>query len=89
MSTAASQCPLRVCVVQTAYVGLHREAYCTTGYTPFLSFSVQDLQQTVNNMLQLGASLDGSIHYPGNGKLAAIKAPDGQMISLHETETSA
>ena len=67
---------------------LHREAYCTTGYTPFLSFSVTDLQQTVSNMLQLGGTLDGPIKYPGNGKVAAIRAPDGQMLSLYEPDAS-
>jgi catechol 2,3-dioxygenase-like lactoylglutathione lyase family enzyme len=67
---------------------LHREAYCTTGYTPFLSFSVVDLQQTVSNMLQLGATLDGPIKYPGNGKVAAVRAPDGQMLSLYEADAT-
>ena len=66
---------------------LHREAYCTTGYTPFLSFNVIDLQQTVSNMLQLGATLDGPIKYPGSGKVAAVRAPDGQMLSLYEPDT--
>ncbi|DBA69576.1 hypothetical protein WJX79_010726 [Trebouxia sp. C0005] len=64
------------------------EAYCTTGYTPFLSFSVVDLQQTVSNMLQLGATLDGPIKYPGNGKVAAVRAPDGQMLSLYEADAT-
>ena len=71
----------------SASVHLHREAYCTTGYTPFLSFNVIDLQQTVSNMLQLGATLDGPIKYPGTGKVAAVKAPDGQMLSLYEPDT--
>ena len=66
---------------------LCREAYCTTGYTPFLSFQVVDLQQTVSNMLQLGGTLDGAIKYPASGKVAAIRAPDGQMLSLHEPNT--
>ena len=66
---------------------LCREAYCTTGYTPFLSFQVADLQQTVSNMLHLGATLDGAIKYPASGKVAAVRAPDGQMLSLHEPDT--
>lgn len=65
---------------------LLREAYCTTGYTPFLSFKVLDLQQTVSNMLQLGATLDGPIKYPGSGRVAAVRAPDGQMLSLYEPD---
>ena len=63
-----------------------REAYCTTGYTPFLSFNVADLQQTVSIMLQLGGTLDGPIKYPGSGKVAAVRAPDGQMLSLYESD---
>ena len=54
------------------------------GYSPFLSFAVADLQQTVTDMLQLGGQLDGAIQYPPEGKLAAVRAPDGHMISLYE-----
>jgi len=49
---------------------------------------VVDLQQTVSNMLQLGATLDGPIKYPGSGKVAAVRAPDGQMLSLYEADAS-
>mmetsp|Transcript_23790 Transcript_23790/g.45239 ORF Transcript_23790/g.45239 Transcript_23790/m.45239 type:complete len:125 (-) Transcript_23790:159-533(-) len=60
------------------------EAFVSTGYSPILSFNVLDLDVTVNKLLQLGASLDGPIKYPPHGKVAALRAPDGHMIGLHE-----
>ena len=56
----------------------------TTGYSPFLSFNVTDLDATVNKLLSLGAQLDGPIRYPAVGRTAALRAPDGHMIGLHE-----
>lgn len=60
------------------------EACVTTGYTPFLCFTVTDLQGTVQRMLSLGASMDGSIQYAAQGKVATMRAPDGHMLSLYE-----
>mmetsp|Transcript_31178 Transcript_31178/g.43214 ORF Transcript_31178/g.43214 Transcript_31178/m.43214 type:complete len:120 (+) Transcript_31178:183-542(+) len=60
------------------------EAFISTGYSPFLSFDVDDMDATVQKLLQLGASLDGPIKYPTHGKVAALRAPDGHMIGLHE-----
>ena len=61
------------------------EACLSVGYTPILSFRVDDLQGTVQRLLGLGARLDGAIRYPpGAGKVAALRGPDGHMLSLHE-----
>ena len=60
------------------------EAHRATGYSPILSFTVSDLDQTVNNLLRAGASLDGPILYPPRGKVAALRAPDGHMLGLFE-----
>merc|ERR1712151_948167 len=60
------------------------EAECTAGYTPVLSFDVDDLPSTVSRAIQLGASLDGPIKYPIHGKVAALRSPDGHMIGLFE-----
>ncbi|BDA45562.1 hypothetical protein COCOBI_07-3490 [Coccomyxa sp. Obi] len=62
------------------------EAFTTCGYTPFLSFEVADLQDTVQRLLQLGATLDGPIRYPQRGKVAVLRGPDGHMLSLFESE---
>eukprot|EP00850_Spirogloea_muscicola_P014776 SM000108S14220 [mRNA] locus=s108:437043:437946:+ [translate_table: standard] len=60
------------------------EAPVTTGYTPFLHFDVDDLDATVTRLLSLGANLDGPIKYRPHGKIAALRAPDGQMLGLFE-----
>lgn len=60
------------------------EAHRATGYSPILSFTVSDLDKTVNNLLRAGASLDGPILYPSRGKVAALRAPDGHMLGLFE-----
>ena len=39
------------------------------GYSPFLSFRVLDLQDTVMKMMELGGTLDGPIKYPPQGKV--------------------
>ena len=59
-------------------------AQTTAGYSPFLCFAVPDLQEVVTRCLALGATLDGPIHYPPAGPVAALRAPDGHMLSLHE-----
>ncbi|GAQ85263.1 hypothetical protein KFL_002260190 [Klebsormidium nitens] len=64
------------------------EAHCTTGYSPFLHFDVDDLDGTVQRLLSLGAFLDGPIKYPTHGKVAAMRGPDGHMLGLHEPALS-
>ena len=49
-----------------------REAYASTGYTPFLAFTVGELQGTVQRLLALGATLDGPIKYSQGGKVAPV-----------------
>lgn len=63
-----------------------REALCSTGYSPMLSFDVVDLQDTITRLISMGAHLDGPIRYPTFGKVAALRAPDGHMISLYEPD---
>lgn len=67
-----------------ALKGVDGEAYTTAGYTPVLAFDVPDLQETLTRLIQLGAVMDGPIQYPVEGKVAALRAPDGHMISLFE-----
>mmetsp|Transcript_14713 Transcript_14713/g.37244 ORF Transcript_14713/g.37244 Transcript_14713/m.37244 type:complete len:121 (+) Transcript_14713:1394-1756(+) len=62
------------------------EALCSTGYSPMLSFNVADLQGTITRLISMGAHLDGPIRYPTFGKVAAMRAPDGHMISLFESD---
>lgn len=46
-----------------------REAFLSVGYTPILSFSVDDLQGTVMRLIQLGGILDGPIKFPPQGQV--------------------
>jgi len=48
------------------------EAACTTGYSPFLHFDVDDMDSTIVRVLAMGAHLDGPIKYPANGKVVAL-----------------
>ena len=63
------------------------EAQLGVGYSPFLSFDVDDMDMTVARSVQMGANLDGPIQYPAHGKVAALRAPDGHMIGLYEPTT--
>jgi len=60
------------------------EAQLSHGYTPFLSFDVDDMDSVVARCAQMGAKLDGPIQYPAHGKVAVMRAPDGHMIGLYE-----
>ena len=62
-------------------------AQTTTGYSPFLSFDVPDLNAAVQAGLQLGGALDGPIKYPAHGKAAVLRAPCGHTVSLYEATT--
>lgn len=63
------------------------EACCTVGYSPFLTFKVKELQMTLTQLLQLGGTMDGGVKHLPQGQTAAVRAPDGHMISLVETGT--
>lgn len=63
---------------------VYSEAQLGIGYSPFLSFDVDDMDSTVARCVQMGANLDGPIQYPAHGKVAALRAPDGHMIGLYE-----
>jgi catechol 2,3-dioxygenase-like lactoylglutathione lyase family enzyme len=63
---------------------VYSEAQLGIGYSPFLSFDVDDMDSTIARCVQMGAHLDGPIQYPAHGKVAALRAPDGHMIGLYE-----
>ena len=60
------------------------EAQLSAGYSPILTFDVDDMDGTVARCAQMGAHLDGPIQYPAHGKVATLRAPDGHMIGLYE-----
>lgn len=63
---------------------VQKEAQLSMGYSPFLSFDVDDMDSVVARCAQMGAHLDGAIQYPAHGKVAALRAPGGHMIGLYE-----
>ncbi|KAK9807234.1 hypothetical protein WJX73_000177 [Symbiochloris irregularis] len=60
------------------------EACCSVGYSPFLTFTVKELQTTLTQLLQLGSTMDGGVQHLPRGLTAVVRAPDGHMISLFE-----
>mmetsp|Transcript_5033 Transcript_5033/g.13555 ORF Transcript_5033/g.13555 Transcript_5033/m.13555 type:complete len:92 (-) Transcript_5033:1192-1467(-) len=56
----------------------------TTGYSPFLVFETDDLDDKIPRLLRLGAVLDGPIAYKPYARIASLRAPCGQMIALSE-----
>lgn len=60
------------------------EAQLSQGYSPMLSFDVDDMDSVIAKCAQMGAHLDGPIQYPAHGKVAALRSPDGHMIGLYE-----
>jgi catechol 2,3-dioxygenase-like lactoylglutathione lyase family enzyme len=60
------------------------EAQLGTGYTPMLQFDVAAMDELVPRLLALGAHLDGRIQYGPQGKVAALRTPDGHMVGVVE-----
>ncbi len=50
-----------------------------------LSFEVPDVQECVTRLISLGAHMDGPIRHETFGKVAVLRSPDGQMVSLSDT----
>ena len=69
-------------------LSLCSEAEVSSGYSPFVSFDVHDMDTLVPSLLGLGAVLDGPVQYDTLGKVAALRSPDGLMIALREPTTT-
>jgi catechol 2,3-dioxygenase-like lactoylglutathione lyase family enzyme len=52
------------------------------GGTPILSFHVDNLLETIAKLESLNASLQGRVREPSFGKVAAMRSPEGHLISL-------
>ena len=64
--------------------GVTSESQLGTGYSPLLTFEVDDMDSCIATCCQLGGHLDGPIQYPAHGKVAAMRSPDGHMIGIFE-----
>ncbi len=58
------------------------ENQAEVGGSPILSFHVEDLQETIAKLESLGASLQGRVREPSFGKVAAMRSPEGHLLSL-------
>jgi catechol 2,3-dioxygenase-like lactoylglutathione lyase family enzyme len=83
-NAADAATPLDSATFRLSIQSVESEAHLSVGYSPFLSFDVDDMDQTVARCAQMGAHLDGPIQYPAHGKVATLRAPDGHMIGLYE-----
>jgi len=72
-----------------ALKGVEGEAFVTTGYTPFLSFQVTDMDERLTRMISLGAVMDGAVKFSPTSRSAVLRAPDGHMIGLVERDEKA
>jgi catechol 2,3-dioxygenase-like lactoylglutathione lyase family enzyme len=52
------------------------------GDSPILSFHVDDVYAAIATLEALGAQLEGRVREPSFGKVAAMRSPDGHLISL-------
>lgn len=64
------------------------ESDAQVGSSPILSFHVDDLHQTLAKLEGLGAQLEGRVREPSFGKVAAVRTPDGHLLSLLQPAVS-
>ena len=53
-----------------------------TGNSPILSFQVDDVYGAIATLEAMGAQLEGRVREPSFGKVAAVRTPDGHLLSL-------
>ncbi|GLT78151.1 hypothetical protein SLA2020_496970 [Shorea laevis] len=71
--------PLKLALMQSP-----SEHVMQNGYSSVLSFTVNDINNSVAKLMALGAELDGPIKYEIHGKVAAVRCVDGHIIGLYE-----
>jgi catechol 2,3-dioxygenase-like lactoylglutathione lyase family enzyme len=52
------------------------------GSSPILSFHVEDIQAALETLEAQGGKLEGRVREPAFGKVAAVRTPDGHLLSL-------
>lgn len=53
-----------------------------SGNPPILSFHVDDVYDTIATLESMGGTLEGRVREPSFGKVAAMRTPDGSLVSL-------
>ena len=59
-----------------------------SGSSPILSFHVDDVYATIATLEKGGATLEGNVREPSFGKVAAMRTPDGSIVSLLQPNTA-
>ena len=59
---------------------------CIGGSTPLLSLQVADLDACMVHAMSNGAVMDGAIEFAPTGRTAVLRAPDGHMLALTESD---
>ena len=71
-------------------IALHGvDAVSTPGHSPILSFHVEDVYAAIAHLEALGSTLEGRVREPAFGKVAAMRTPDGHLVSLLQPATVA
>lgn len=60
------------------------EAQLSVGYSPILSFEVDNMDEMIVKCTQMGAHLDGPIQYPAHGKVASMRTPAGHVVGFFQ-----
>ncbi len=58
------------------------ESVSNVGDSPILSFHVEDVMSAIATLEEMGAKLEGRVREPAFGKVAAMRTPDGHLLSL-------
>ncbi|GAB1543082.1 hypothetical protein NUACC21_57560 [Scytonema sp. NUACC21] len=58
------------------------ESDAQVGFSPILSFNVDDIYTVISSLENLGAKLEGNVREPSFGKVVAVRTPDGHLLSL-------
>jgi len=69
-------------------IALHHSPGGTNcGEATILSFNVDDIHASLADLEAMGGMLEGEIRGPSFGKVAAVRSPEGHLISLLEPAT--
>ena len=63
-------------------IALHAAENPQGSDSPILSFHVDDVQGAIASLESMGAALEGRVREPSFGKVAAMRTPDGYLVSL-------
>ena len=68
-------------------IALHAAENPQRSDSPILSFHVDDVQSAMETLTSMGAALEGRVRETSFGKVAAMRTPDGYLVSLLQPTT--